>query len=82
MSCQSLCGNYFSSATMTIEKCLQVCSSNGFKLAGLTSGSYCTCGNTAMSITCSTKGCSQSCSGSTSQKCGGFGFFNVYSESK
>jgi hypothetical protein len=82
MSCHVFCGFYFLSATMTIEKCLQVCSSNGFKLAGLTSGTYCACGNTAMSITCSTTGCSQSCSGSTSQKCGGFGFFNVYSESK
>ncbi|WRT68503.1 uncharacterized protein IL334_005479 [Kwoniella shivajii] len=71
------------STSMTPSVCQAFCSGKGYSLAGVSYGKQCYCGNSIDSSKkqSSETGCSYSCTGTTTLKCGGFYYLNVYSSS-
>jgi len=80
-----LSGPSSTAASMTVESCLNFCSSTGYNIAGLENGSECYCGN-AVSSDGSTygvggqAGCTFACGGNSTQLCGGNNVLNLYSK--
>ncbi|KAI5263007.1 hypothetical protein E4T47_09141 [Aureobasidium subglaciale] len=81
----------FSNSTNTIETCTAACSSASYSLAGL-SASYinnilqgydCLCGNSLgyQARLVGEQACLTPCAGNSSQKCGGYGRYSVFSTS-
>jgi 7-cyano-7-deazaguanine synthase in queuosine biosynthesis len=88
-----LCGYsiIYSKTIMTVEKCLQMCTTNGFKYAALTSlalsflGTYtwCACGNRLKYPTDTSTTCTQPCNGNAAELCGSrLTYWSVYSNGK
>ncbi|KAK3353235.1 WSC domain-containing protein [Lasiosphaeria hispida] len=64
--------------SMTPEICLQACTKNGYKYAGIEDGRECWCGQTVPSTQVEDSHCSKMCTGSV-QTCGGPSLMEIYS---
>ncbi|KAK0715595.1 WSC domain-containing protein [Lasiosphaeris hirsuta] len=64
--------------SMTPEVCLQACTKNGYKYAGIEDGHECWCGQTVPSTQVTDSQCSKMCTGSV-QTCGGPSLMEIYS---
>ena len=68
---------------MTIEKCIEFCSNDGYAFAGVESEDECYCGNNAPNQNLiADSGCNSKCSGDQTQICGGHWKINIYSVDK
>ena len=64
---------------MTIEKCIEFCSNDGYAFAGVESEDQCFCGNNAPSQNpLPDSECNSKCSGDQTQICGGHWKINIY----
>ncbi|KAI9813477.1 MAG: hypothetical protein M1827_004153 [Pycnora praestabilis] len=77
-----LTGTSSSSDSMTVETCVDTCSSAGYSIAGLEYSSQCYCGNSLPSSGAPTPGvygnCMMKCSGDSGEYCGGAPFISLY----
>ncbi|KAI5776253.1 WSC domain-containing protein [Geopyxis carbonaria] len=65
---------------MTVDRCLQFCTTADFALAGLEYGNECYCGNTLRNNAAVGKdGCTMACTGASGELCGGVSRLAVYS---
>lgn len=64
-------GAVFKDSAMTVSKCLQLCSIQGFKYAGLQNGSWCFCGNRYGQYKAGSASCTTKCAGNQKSICGG-----------
>jgi hypothetical protein len=75
-------GDSTSEDDMTVEKCVEMCSSGGYKFAGLEYSSECYCGNTIAADRRPKPGvlgsCNMKCSGNSKEKCGGGSALSIY----
>lgn len=69
-------------ATMTVEKCIDYCSTAGYSYAGLEYGTECYCDNTLRSDRAPVPGvmgsCTMKCGGNGNQYCGGGSAMSIY----
>ena len=67
-------------STMTVTKCLNACSDQGFPLAGIEYGGECYCGNVLANDTAKADpaDCSMPCNGDSTFKCGGPSRLSVF----
>ena len=65
---------------MTVEDCINLCSSKGFKYAGVEYGTQCFCGNSYGKYA-TANNCNMKCSGNLNEICGGFWANSVYKTS-
>lgn len=67
---------------MTIEKCIDFCTSNGFSIAGLEYSTQCFCDNKILDGRAPTPGlvggCTMPCSGNNQEICGAAGLLSLY----
>jgi len=68
---RDLDGAVFKDSAMTVSKCLQFCSIQGFKYAGLQNGSWCFCGNRYGRHKAGSASCTTKCAGNRELICGG-----------
>lgn len=75
-------GKSTSSDTMTVETCVDFCSSNGFTYAGLEYARECYCGNTIAADRAPKDGvmgnCMTACAGDKGEYCGGTAALSIY----
>ncbi|KAF2740116.1 WSC-domain-containing protein [Polyplosphaeria fusca] len=71
-----------SSNTMTVESCIDFCSSAGYTYAGVEYSAECYCDNSLPASRAPKDGiyggCNFPCAGNSSQSCGGSGFISIY----
>jgi len=67
-----------SSASNTVETCLDTCAAGGFALGGVEYGSECYCGNAILYNYGLSPECNYACSGNSEEICGGSGTINIY----
>jgi hypothetical protein len=79
---RTLAGASTSADDMTVEKCVDFCTSKGYSKAGLENARECFCGNTIAPDRAPVKGwlgpCEMRCTGNAKQKCGGWGYISLY----
>jgi hypothetical protein len=67
---------------MTVESCIDFCSSNGYSIAGLEYTTQCFCGNSVAADRAPVSGfvgaCAMPCSGNSGQVCGGPAMLSLY----
>ena len=64
---------------LTVDSCLTMCETKGFKYAGLEYGEECYCGNSlANSVTYSKSSCGMACKGDSTETCGGDWAIELY----
>ena len=65
---------------MTVQKCLAICGSKGFQIAGLARSFECQCGNMPESDFewAWSEMCNDPCSGDSTQTCGGSNAFSLW----
>ena len=77
-----LTGPTINEYSMTIERCLEFCSTNGYSLYGLEHYGNCICGNAPPTIDPRPDSeCDKPCHGDSNQICGGFNRINIFSVS-
>jgi len=73
-------GSRFSDAAMTVSACVQRCTAEGFKFAGVQMGSQCFCGNSHGSQgRLADDQCNERCAGNPGELCGGYMANRVFS---
>ncbi len=75
---RDLDGAAFKNPSMTVKKCLGLCSDQGFKFAGLQNGSWCFCGDSYGRYKAGSASCTVKCAGDRKQVCGGEGANKVW----
>jgi hypothetical protein len=75
---RDLDGYAFSSATMTVQACIDACASRGFTHAGVQFRSWCFCGNSPGRYPSTVASCNMPCAGDARQTCGGEWANSVY----
>jgi hypothetical protein len=75
---RDLDGKFVSDSSMTVQKCLSICASEGYPYAGVEYGNQCFCGRSYGKFG-KAKNCDMRCSGNSSEICGGFWAIGVYS---
>jgi len=78
---RDLNGEFISREDMSIEKCISLCSSYGYRYAGLQYSKQCFCGNSYGKYG-RANNCNMRCSGNYNQTCGGVWANSVYRVSK
>lgn len=79
---RTLTGPSQSSANMTVEICVDFCSSQGYSIAGTEYVNQCYCGNSIPSSAAPVAGlvgaCTDLCAGDNTEYCGGYGAISLY----
>lgn len=77
---RALQGAFYSDLNrMSLERCLQYCSTKGYAYAGVEFSSECYCGHSVSNSKADTEGyCNMTCSGNKMQICGGAPYISVY----
>ncbi len=77
---RDLDAKFVSDASMTIEKCLDICLTVGYPYAGVEYGTQCFCGRSYGKFG-KADNCDMACGGDSSEICGGFWAIGVYATS-
>lgn len=72
---RALVGNSFTSQSLTLDQCVDVCDQTGFQYAGAEYGAECYCSNTISTangggMEVAASDCNMNCAGNSQQKCG------------